>query len=261
MNLLKNFFLKDRNILILIFLNAIVIFLNGFPLSSDILILLEWFDILFTLAFIVEMTIKLKAFGKKGYFSSGWNVFDFILIMVSLPSLAVIFFNLHTTDISFLLALRVFRVFKVFRIFTFIPGINNLINSIKRGLKASFLILISFVVFLFAISILSNNLFHKAEVYNNPATALYTTVQLISIEGWYEIPQAVQEDIPEINVFFMRLFFVIILIVGGIFGLSFVNAVLVDSMTMDNTDNLENKVDELSAQIQELKKTLEEKKI
>lgn len=256
---MKNFFLKDINILILIFLNAIVIFMSGFSLSSETVTLLEWLDIFFTLAFIVEMTVKLTAYGRKGYFSSPWNVFDFILVVLSIPSLAVIFFNMNTMDFSFLLALRVFRVFKIFRIFTFIPGINNLINSIKRGIKASFLILISFVIFLFAISILSNNLFHEAEVYSNPATALYTTVQLISIEGWYEIPQAVQEDIPTVNVFFMRFFFVIILIVGGIFGLSFVNAVLVDSMTMDNTDKLEDKVDRLTSEIEEIKNLLREK--
>lgn len=256
---MKKFFLKDSNILILIFLNAIVIFMSGFTLSTTTSIILEWLDIFFTIAFIVEMTIKLQAYGRKNYFNSAWNFFDFILVVISIPSLAVLFFKMNTTDFSFLLALRVFRVFKVFRVFTFIPGINNLINSIKRGLKASFLILISFIIFLFAISILSNNLFHEAEVYNNPATALYTTVQLISIEGWYEIPQAVQEDIPTINVFFMRLFFVIILIVGGIFGLSFVNAVLVDSMTMDNTDKLEDKVDRLTSEIEEIKKLLQEK--
>lgn len=247
---MKKFFLKDINILILVFLNAIVIFMSGFSLSADTVTFLEWLDIFFTVAFIVEMIIKLKVFGRKSYFHSPWNVFDFTLVVVSIPSLAFLFFDMNTTDFSFLLALRVFRVFKVFRVFTFIPGINNLINSIKRGLKASFLILVSFIIFLFAISILSYNLFHEAKVYANPATALYTTVQLISIEGWYEIPQAVQEDIPTVNVFFMRLFFVIILIVGGIFGLSFVNAVLVDSMTMDNTDNLEDKMDRLTSEIE-----------
>jgi len=257
---MRNFFLKDINILILIFLNAIVIFISGFSLSSETISILEWFDAFFTVAFIMEMSIKLKAYGKKGYFSSAWNVFDFVLVVISIPSLAIMLFHLNTADWSFLLALRVFRVFKVFRVFTFIPGINNLINSIKRGVKASVLILISFVIFLFAVSILSNNLFHEAEVYNNPATSLYTTVQLISIEGWYEIPEAIQEDLPEMNVFFMRLYFVVVLIVGGIFGLSFVNAVLVDSMTMDNTDNLEDKVDQLSEEIRELKKMLQHKK-
>lgn len=256
---MKNFFLKDSNILILIFLNAIVIFISGFSLPPETVTLLEYFDAFFTVAFILEMIIKLKEYGSKGYFGSTWNTFDFILVVISIPSLAVMFLHLKTADFSFLLAFRVFRVFKVFRVFTFIPGINNLINSIKRGVKASILILVSFLIFLFAVSILSNNLFHEAEVYNNPATALYTTVQLISIEGWYEIPQAVQEDIPEINIFFMRLFFVVILIVGGIFGLSFVNAVLVDSMTLDNTDNLEDKVDQLSDELREIKKLLQNK--
>lgn len=252
-----NFFLSDRNILILIFLNAIVIFISGFDLSPEVMGVLTILDAFFTIIFIVEMVVKLQTWGKKKYFGSSWNVFDFIIVVISMPSLLAILFNLDFGDISFLLIFRTLRVFKVFRFFNFIPGIDNLLSSIKRGFKASVLILVSFTVFLFVVSILSNNLFGDSEVYNNPARALYTTVQLISIEGWHEIPEAIQEDIPTINVFFTRLYFVSLLIIGGIFGLSFVDAVLVDTMVADNNDNLEVKVDELKDEIRALRSLIE----
>ena len=126
------------------------------------------------------------------------------------------------------------------------------------------MLLITFATFLFVISILSNNLFKEAEAFKDPATSLYTMMQLISIEGWYEIPLAIQTDMPGASVFLTRLYFVVLLIVGGMFGMSFINAVLVDAMVMDNNDELDSKVDKLNtdlvAELEQIKKTLEELK-
>ncbi len=253
MTLFRRFFLSDFNILILILLNAAIIFISGFKWSDETIVLLAILDAAFTIAFVVEMIVKMKYYGRRGYFEQSWNVFDFIIVMISLPSLVVFLFNLNIGDFSYLLVFRTLRVFKVFRFFNFIPGIDNLLASIKRGFRASVLILISFTVFIFVVSILSNNLYSESEVFNNPARSLYTTIQLISIEGWYEIPEAIEADIPGVNVFFTRFYFVALLIVGGIFGLSFVDAVLVDTMVQDNTDTLEEKVDELKSELKEIK--------
>lgn len=253
---MRSFFLKDKNILVLILLNAIVIFCSGFQLSPEIQSVLYLLDMLFTILFVVEAYAKIKTWGREKYFSMGWNVFDFILVLISVPSILVFIFDLNMTDISFLLIFRTLRVFKIFRFFNFIPGIGNLMKSIKAGFKASVMILIAFSVFLFVISILSNHIFNKSEVFNNPATSVYTMLQLISLEGWYEIPEAIIEDIPTASVFWTRLYFVLFLVVGGIFGLSFVDAVLVDSMVLDNTDELEEKVDELKKDMEEIKELL-----
>jgi len=92
----------------------------------------------------------------------------------------------------------------------------------------------------------SNNL----EEMKNLGFELYQTY-------WNEIPDLITPNQPPINVLFIRLYFVGMLIVGGIFGLSFVNAVLVDSMVQDNTDDLESKVDALRDEISELKDLLQ----
>jgi len=254
---MKKFFLKDSFILILVSLNALVIFISGFDLSNSIIIsILDVLDVFFTFAFIYEACIKISTYSWNGYIKENWNKLDFILVLISLPSILIIFLNVKMLDMSYFLVFRTLRVFKVFRFFSFVPGVEGLLKSVKRGLKASVIILIAFGAFLFVISILSNNLFKESEIFNNPATSLYTMVQLISIEGWYEIPEAIQKDIPTINVFFTRFYFVILLIIGGIFGLSFVDAVLVDAMVMDNNDDLDKKVDELKEELKEIKEIL-----
>jgi len=49
--------------------------------------------------------------------------------------------------------------------------------------------------------------------------------------------------------FLIKTYFVLILIVGGIVGLSLVNSIFVDSMVMDNTDELERKVELMNKKI------------
>lgn len=57
--------------------------------------------------------------------------------------------------------------------------------------------------------------------------------------------------------FFSKLYFILILLTGGIFGLSLVNSIFVDAMVSDNNEDLEKKVDELSKEISRLRQNLE----
>lgn len=47
----------------------------------------------------------------------------------------------------------------------------------------------------------------------------------------------------------MRIYFVVILIAGGIIGLSLVNSIFVDAMVSDNNDDLEREVKKLNQKI------------
>ena len=49
---------------------------------------------------------------------------------------------------------------------------------------------------------------------------------------------------------------IIVVTLGGIFGMSLANAVFVDEMTSDNNNVLEEKLDSMEKQIQELKELL-----
>ncbi|MBO6081618.1 MAG: hypothetical protein J6P46_01180, partial [Bacteroidales bacterium] len=50
----------------------------------------------------------------------------------------------------------------------------------------------------------------------------------------------------------VRMYFVLILIAGGIIGLSLVNSIFVDAMVSDNNDALEAEVKELTGKVDEL---------
>ena len=96
------------------------------------------------------------------------------------------------------------------------------------------------------------------EYFGDPLVSLYSVFQMFTVEGWYEIPAAIAEKTDNTWVIgITRLYFGLMVLLGGVFGMSMVNAVFVDEMTMDNTDELEDKVDELSKQITEIKELLQ----
>ena len=252
--MIKKLFLNDKIILILILVNAVLIFISGFDLSETNRIFLRILDNTITGLFIVELIVKFRAYGIKKYFSSNWNKFDFLLIVLSLPAFFSFIFNVETTSVSFLLVFRVMRVFKSFRFLKFIPGIEDLIRGIQRALKASVIVLIGFAIYIFIIGIFSFYIFKSSapEYFSNPMTSLYSVFKIFTVEGWFEIPEKITQGYSEVASFFTYFYFIFILLTGGIFGLSLVNSIFVDAMVSDNNDELEKKIDNIEKKITEL---------
>ena len=250
----KKLFLNDKFILILILINAIIIFTIGFAMPQTYKFGLHILDNLITALFIIELWVKFRAFGVKGYFKSNWNKFDFILIILSIPALIAFILNTAFSDISFLLIFRVMRAFKSFRFLKFIPGIEHLMLGVQRALKASVIILIAFVIYIFIIGIFSFYIFQQSapEFFGNPLTSLYSTFKIFTIEGWFAIPERISQSYNSVPAFFIHAYFIFVLLTGGIFGLSMVNSIFVDAMVSDNNDDLEKKIDDLDRKITEL---------
>jgi voltage-gated sodium channel len=244
---LKRLFLNDRFILSLILINSVILFSAGYIQSENDKLLWSFFDNLITTFFIIELIIKFREFGLPRFFESNWNKFDSILILLSIPSLLAFLFSFTTIDLSFLLVFRVMRVFKAFRFFKFIPDFDQLINGIQRALKTSVFIVIGFIIYIFIIGLLSFYLFQTSdsEYFSNPLISLYSVFKIFTIEGWFEIPEMVTANYSAMASFFTYLYFIAVVLTGGVFGLSLVNSIFVDSMVSDNNDELEAKIDNL----------------
>jgi len=252
--MIKRLFLNDKFILILILLNAVTIFASGFNMSFNNRFALSIIDNLITGFFIVEIIIKFKEFGIKNYFKSNWNKFDFTLVALSLPTLIAFIGHVEVTSFSFLLVFRVMRVFKSFRFLKFIPGIEHLVKGISRALKASIVVLIGFVIYIFIIGIFSFYLFKEVSpvYFGNPLNSLYSIFKIFTVEGWYEIPEQLTQGLSSTTSFFTYMYFIFVVISGGIFGLSLVNSIFVDAMVSDNNDELEKKIELIDKKIDKL---------
>ena len=176
------------------------------------------------------------------------------MILLSIPALATFLFNIQVADMSYLLVFRILRVFKSFRFFKFIPDIGNLLQGIQRALKTSVFVLLGFFIYIFIIGVLSFYLFqdNPSNNFTNPITSLYSTFKIFTVEGWFEIPEQLTINYTPLKSFFTYFFFIFVVLTEGIFGLSLVNSIFVDSMVSDNNDELIEKVNNLDKKITEL---------
>lgn len=240
--MIKSLLLNDRFILILILINVGILFATGFILPEGLLNKLNLADQLITLLFVAEMVAKLRTYSVRGYFRDNWNTFDFILVLIAIPALLTWVLPMDLLSLDFLLALRTLRVFKFFRFIRFVPNIDKIIRGAFNAAKASLLILLAFFIFNFTVSLITCFLFRDSAptFFGDPLIAFYSTFKIFTVEGWYEIPDVIAETTDSnIIVFFTRLYFITILFIGGIFGLSLVNSIFVDAMISENNNEME----------------------
>ena len=235
--------------------NSLLLFLMGFEEVRNDLIL-DFMDHSFTIFFVIEVLVKARDQSWRGYISDGGNKFDFFLVAISAPSLVEIFIILP--DVSYLLAFRLLRVIRILRFLRFIPNLSKMLEGISRAFKASVFVMLALFIFNVLLAILSNHIFKDAapEYFGNPLISLYSIFQIFTLEGWYEIPDAIVANVATGSWLagFARLYFPLITLSGGILGFSIVNAIFVDEMTMDNNAELENKIDALNKKVDRLLK-------
>lgn len=251
MESVKRFFTNDIIMLVLVLINTGIIFISGFiPEQGGTLLII---DSLFTLLFLLEAVVKIQVHGFSGYWSNGWNRFDFILVLLALPS-CINVFGYDFPGTSILLSLRMMRAFKSFRLLKFIPNVDNLLNGIKLAFKASYIVAIGMIVFLLIFSIITTFLFGSAapHYFGNPALSVYSIFRLFTIEGWYEMPEAIAANSGTAMAVFARIYFSILLFMGGIIGMSLVNSIFVDAMASDNNDEVLDKLSQLEKKLDKL---------
>ncbi len=268
MEKLKYIFLNEKIMMVTIALSAIVIFVLSFPRYEQLDVLLV-IDQLFILLFALEAWVKIRHYGWKEYRSYGWNVFDFILVILSIPSLLMYVaevsgLSVHMPDVlENIIILRLFRLLRIFRLMDFIPNMGKLLSGIGRALKASTFVIFVLFIFNVILAIFSSHLFRDVapDYFSNPLSSAYSIFQLFTVEGWYEIPAAIGENSDSAWMSEMsKVYFVIIVLLGGVFGMSLANAIFVDEMTSDNNEALEQKVDQLSQQLEDIKELLQSRK-
>lgn len=84
--------------------------------------------------------------------------------------------------------------------------------------------------------------------------------RVFTVEGWYEIPDAIAAATSPFVGRITRLYFCLLLAAFGILGLSFINSVFVDAMVADNNDDLKMQLDRMEEQQTRLEQEIKELK-
>lgn len=241
---MKKLFLNDKFIFSVIAINAFILFLQEMGIS---LWWLNVLDILCTIIFVMEMIIKHIEWGLKGYWANGWNRLDGILVIISLPSIFSYIWPESMANLSFLLALRLLRIFRTFRLVHLFPNFTQIMKNIGLALRQCFSIFVGFGILLFIFSLISCAIFHNVapDYFGTPMESLYSSFKMCTVEGWYEIPDAINQGAPAWSIHLIRLYFISFLVSMGLIGMSIVNSIFVDAMVSDNNDEVIKKLNEI----------------
>lgn len=122
-------------------------------------------NFVFSIIFICEMVLKLSAFGR-AYFLSGWNIFDFFVVMASVLDIILAKTGTSNSQSSALSILpqiarifRVLRVTRLLRMFKRFKGLQKLIETFIFSFPALARGLSIVSLFLFISSVLASYLF------------------------------------------------------------------------------------------------------
>uniref|UniRef100_A0A8C1L1P8 Sodium channel protein n=1 Tax=Cyprinus carpio TaxID=7962 RepID=A0A8C1L1P8_CYPCA len=136
----------DLAITICIVLNTLFMALEHYPMTDEFNSMLSVGNLVFTGIFTAEMVLKIFALDPYYYFQQGWNIFDGIIVCLSLMELGL-------SNVEGLSVLRSFRLLRVFKLAKSWPTLNTLIKIIGNSVGAlgNLTLVLAIIVFIFAV--------------------------------------------------------------------------------------------------------------
>ncbi|XP_053996380.1 sodium channel protein para isoform X18 [Hylaeus anthracinus] len=133
-------------ITICIVVNTLFMALDHHDMDKDMDKVLKTGNYFFTATFGIEAGMKLIAMSPKYYFQEGWNIFDFIIVALSLLELGL-------EGVQGLSVLRSFRLLRVFKLAKSWPTLNLLISIMGRtvGALGNLTFVLCIIIFIFAV--------------------------------------------------------------------------------------------------------------
>uniref|UniRef100_A0A8D0G622 Sodium channel protein n=1 Tax=Sphenodon punctatus TaxID=8508 RepID=A0A8D0G622_SPHPU len=136
----------DLAITICIVLNTLFMAMEHYPMTDEFNHVLSVGNLVFTGIFTAEMFLKIVALDPYYYFQEGWNIFDGIIVSLSLMELGL-------ANVEGLSVLRSFRLLRVFKLAKSWPTLNMLIKIIGNSVGAlgNLTLVLAIIVFIFAV--------------------------------------------------------------------------------------------------------------
>lgn len=194
--------------------------------------------------FVVEITIKLVAFGPR-FFRSGWNVFDFFVVGIALVPGSGPF-----------QILRSLRVLRVLRLVSQVKRLRDIVESVLRALPGlGWTTLLLGLVF-YVYGVMGAELFGDAfpDWFGGLGASLFSLFQVMTLESWSSgIARIVMETYG-----WAWLYFVTFILIASFMVLNLFIAIIVSATQSLHADEEEEKRQELLDELREIRRRLDE---
>lgn len=184
--------------------------------------LLHRLDALILTIFIIEAALKMVSHGRQPwrYFADGWNVFDFLIIVICLLPVGG----------PFAAVLRLGRALRLFRLISALPKLQLLVGALLKSLSAMGYVslLLSMLFYIYAVA--GIHLFGKTDPvhFGSLPTALLSLFRLVTLDNWADIFNAQIAHVPAIKV---AIYFVTFILFGTMIILNLFIGIIMSSMS------------------------------
>ncbi len=219
---------------------GVVIGIETYPsLATRYRVILQTVDQLILAIFALEIVVKIVACGGRPgrFFRDGWNVFDFIIVVVCfLPF-----------DTKFVYVVRLVRILRVLRLITALPRLQIIVGALLRSVPSMGYVSALLFILFYIYAVVGVHLFggndpvHFADLY----VSFLSLFRVVTLEDWTDIMYIAMYgcdrygygDIlsqcvaPHAYPFLAPLFFVSFVLLGTMIMLNLFIGVIVNNMT------------------------------
>jgi len=198
-------------------------------------------NIAFASVFILELVLKLVALFPARYFKEPWNVFDFIVVVASIPDLVGI--NFVGTSI-----LRVLRLGRVLRLFKKAKGLRAIFATCVLAMVSIFQVIFLIFMLMFVYAVLGMTLFQDYETktmtgrnenFRDFGASLAVLFRVITRDNWKRTMFDTMECAYDVDgiaanctrVVVPALFFVTFILMGSYVLVSLITAAILEKFT------------------------------
>jgi voltage-gated sodium channel len=226
----------------------------GVKTSQEVNVAFEnwWFylDLIVTLYFLFEVVIKLSV-DRWNFFKSGWNIFDFIIVAITL---------IPINESEFMMIARLLRLFRVLRLFNSRPELKNIIDMLIGAIPSIIDIVILMFIIFYVYGVIGSSLFSSLEsgLWDNLLISMLTLFRVLTFEDWTDV----MYEAMELNSLYWIYFVSFIIITAFVFFNLFVAVIIgeMESLREKGKESIADKIDQDNDKLQRIENELAEVK-
>ncbi|MEV4184931.1 ion transporter, partial [Streptosporangium canum] len=157
--------------------------------------------------FVLELVAKMYVY-RRGFFRDPWNLFDIMIVTVSLLPTA-----------GGLSVLRALRILRALRLISVVPSLRRVVTALLTAVPGMTSIVVLLGLVLYVTAVMGTKLYHATapEYFGDLPTSLFTLFQMMTGDAWSDITREVMDEHPSAWVFFVLFMLVCTFVVLNLF--------------------------------------------
>src|SRR5512135_2434766 len=172
--------------------------------------------------FVVEALLKMAAHGRRPwfYFADGWNVFDFLIIVICLLPVGG----------PFAAVLRLARALRLLRLVSALPKLQLLVGALLKSLGAMGYVTLLLALMFYIYGVAGIHLFgaHDPKNFGSLPAAFLSLFRLVTLDNWADLFSAQVGHVSGLKV---AIYFVTFIVFGTMIILNLFIGIIMNSMS------------------------------